>query len=174
MNRLIDRMIGTARFQRAMYEEVEHDPDATRQAVVIVAATSVMAGIAGIPTAGALALIGVTLAGIVGWSVYAGLAYYIGAQIFATEQTRGDWREVARTVGFASAPRGLIILGLIPGTYDLLSIVLTLWVLATTVTALMVALELSLWGAVVTSLAAIIAQAIVFALIGVIFALASL
>ena len=117
MNRLIDRMIGTARFQRAMYEEVEHDPDATRQAVVIVAATSVMAGIAGIPTAGALALIGVTLAGIVGWSVYAGLAYYIGTQIFATEQTRGDWREVARTVGFASAPRGLIILGLIPGTY---------------------------------------------------------
>ena len=166
----IDRLSGAVRLRRDVYEDIEHDPMATRQAVIVVIGTSVLAGIAAIPGGGAFSLISITIGGIAGWAVYAGLAYYIGSHIFATEQTAGDWIEVARTVGFATAPRGLLIFGLIPGAYDLLSVVVLVWVLATTVTALVVALELSLWRAAATSLVAIIVQAIVFALIGIILA----
>ncbi len=166
----VGRMIGAARLNRDVYEEVEHDRGATGQAAIVVLGTSLAAGIGGVAEQGIIGLVALTVAGLVGWAAYAWFAYFIGTRLFRTEETSADWGEVARTLGFASSPRILLILGLVPGIIGVVSFVVGVWFILTTITALQAALEMGTWRAVGTALVALIVQglifSIVFALIG--------
>ena len=163
---LMERLVGAARLRSATYEEVEHDRDATKQAAGVVVATSVAAGVGAIATEGALALIGFTVAGLVGWAVYAWITYFIGTRIFATSETSADWGELARTLGFASSPRFLLLLGLVPGLFGIVGLVVGIWVILTTIAALKAALDFG-WGrAIGTGFLGVIAQGIIFAIVG--------
>lgn len=161
----VGRMIGAARLNRDVYEEIEHDRGATPQAAIVVVGTSLAAGIGGVTQEGVLGLVAFTLAGLVGWAVYAWFAYFIGTRIFATEETSADWGEVARTLGFASSPRVLLILGLVPGIIGVVGFVVGVWFILTTITALKAALEMGTWRAVGTALVALIVQGIVFSIV---------
>ncbi len=163
---LLERVVGVVRLKRATYEEVEHDRDATIQAAAIVIATSVAAGIGAVSSEGTLAFVTYTAAGLVGWAVYAWLTYIIGTRIFATSETSADWGELARTLGFASAPRLLLLLGLVPGLFELVGLVVGIWVILTTITALKAALDFGTWRAIGTGLLGLIAQGIIFAIVG--------
>ena len=161
----VGRMIGAARLNSDIYEEVEHDRNATAQAAMVVVGTSLAAGIGGINEVGPLGLVFLTAAGLVGWAAYARFAYFIGTRIFATAETSADWGEVARTLGFASSPRFLLILGLVPGIIGAVSFVVGVWFILTTITALKAALEMGTWRAVGTALVALIVQGIVFSIV---------
>lgn len=161
----VGRMIGAARLNADIYEEVEHDRNATGQAAIVVVGTSLAAGIGSISEVGAFGLIGLTAAGLVGWAAYAWLAYFIGTRIFATAETSADWGEVARTLGFASSPRILLLLGLVPGIIGAVSFVVGVWFILTTITALKAALEMGTWRAVGTALVALIVQGIIFSIV---------
>ena len=160
----VGRMIGAARLNRDVYEEIEHDRSATPQAAFVVVGTSLAAGIGGV-TQGVPGLVALTLAGLVGWAAYAWFAYFIGTRIFATEETSADWGEVARTLGFASSPRVLLILGLVPGIIGVVGFVVGVWFILATISALKASLEMGTWRAVGTALVALIVQAIVFSIV---------
>ena len=166
----VGRMIGAARLKSDVYEEIEHDSGATRQAAIVVVGTSLAAGIGGISAGGIVGLFALTIVGLIGWAVYAWIAYFVGTRLFATAETSADWSELARTLGFANSPRILLLLGLVPGIFPIVSFVVGVWVIMTTITALKAALEMGTWRAVGTALVALIAQGIicgiVFAILG--------
>ncbi len=161
----VGRMIGAARLKADVYEEIEHDRGATGQAAIVVLGTSLAAGIGGIAEGGVFGLIGLTVAGVVGWAAYAWFAYFIGTRLFRTAETSADWGEVARTLGFASSPRILLILGLVPGIIGVVSFVVGVWFILTTITALKTALEMGTWRAIGTAFVALVVQGIIFSIV---------
>ena len=66
---IIPRMIRAVRLESSLYEEVEHDRDATRQAALVVAGTSLAAGIGGGFALGVGGLIFITVASLDGVGV---------------------------------------------------------------------------------------------------------
>lgn len=158
------RMIGAARLNRDVYDEIEHDQGATAQAAAVVVITSLAAGIGGVAD-GVLSLVAFTAAALVGWAVYAWIAYFVGTRLFPSEETSADWGELARTLGFANSPRILLLLGLIPGAIWVVGFVVGVWVIITTIRALEVALEMTTTRAAVTAIVALIAQTIVFSIV---------
>ena len=161
----VGRIMGAVRLNRDVYEEIEHDQGATSQAAIIVVGTSLAAGVGGISTGGPLGLIAFAIAGLASWAVWAWIAYFVGTRVFATAETSASWGELARTLGFASSPRILYLLGLVPGIFEVVSFFVGIWVILTTITALKAALEMGTWRAVGTALVAVIPSSIVFGIV---------
>lgn len=162
---MLQRMIGALRLDRATYEEIESDKTATGQAAFIIVGTSAVAGavsyvVDGVGSGGdgILGAIGALL----GWAAYAWLAYFLGTRLFAAPETKSDWGEVARTLGYANTPRFFYVLALIPGLAGLVQLVIGLWVLVATVVALQASLDCSALRALLIGIAASVAQAIIF------------
>ena len=162
---MLQRMLGALRLDLATYEDVEQDKKATGQAAFIVVATSAVAGavsyaLTGVGGAedGILGAIGA----LVGWAVYAWLAYQLGTKLLRGPETKADWGEVARTLGFANTARFLYVFALVPGLAAVVQLVVGLWVLVATIVALRAALDCTVLRAVLIAIAASVAQAIVF------------
>src|SRR5512132_1332521 len=107
------RMVRAAKLDAAVYEEVEADVGATGQAMAVVALAALAAGFA--MRGGVRALLVTTIASVFGWAVWALLIYWIGARWLPEAETRADWSQLLRTLGFASAPGILRVGGIIPG-----------------------------------------------------------
>ena len=134
-----NRMVGAARLDRAVYEEVEADTGATGQALGVVALSSVATGIA---FGGGLGgLVTGAVAGVLTWALWAALIYWIGARLLPEPQTRADWGELARTLGFAASPGILRVLAVIPGLAVIVVWITIVWTLITTVVAVRQALD---------------------------------
>lgn len=161
---LVDRAIRAARLEDAVYEEVEHDREATSQAAIVVVIGALAAGIGSIGALGISGIIFGTLFGLVGWAIYAWLAYFVGTRLFADTATSADWGELARALGFAQAPRVLLIAGVIPVLGALVGIVVFFWVLATTVVAIRAALDFSTGRAIGTAVVAWLPMVILYGL----------
>ena len=155
---IFNRMIRAARIETAVYEEVEHDRDATMQAALVVVGTSIAAGIGGGIALGFGALILLPLLSIAGWAIYAWITYFIGTRLLAGPETSADWGELARTLGFANTPRALLIFGVFPPLIGILGVVVGIWTLITTVVAVRAALDFSTLRAIVTAIAGSIVQ----------------
>jgi hypothetical protein len=159
---MIQHMIGAARLQQSAYEAVEKDGKATGQAAYIVVATSLVAGGVGWLTTGegGDGLIE-SIVALIGWAFYAQLAYLLGTKVFPAKETKADWGEVARTLGFANTPRFLILLAVIPGIGGFVRTVVELWVLVATIVALRSALDCSTARAIGIGIAAWLAQIVI-------------
>jgi len=157
----VDRLIGAARLDSSVYEEVEHDRDATGQAAAVVVAGSIAAGIAAIGDLGVAGLILGVVGGLAGWAVYAWVTYFIGTKILAGAETSADWGEVARTLGFANGPRILLVIGVVSVLNALVSLIVAIWVLITTVVAVRAALDIGTGRAVVVALIGVIVASII-------------
>ncbi|RMF23780.1 MAG: hypothetical protein D6760_04730 [Deltaproteobacteria bacterium] len=143
MNQLLDRMLRAAKLDVALYEEVEADESALAQAATVVVLSSVAAGIGlGVGHAGGLGGILIAAIGsLVGWALWAGLTYLIGAKLLPEPQTNADFGQLLRTIGFSSAPGVIRLLGIIPGLAAILSLVAAVWMLAAMVVAVRQALD---------------------------------
>jgi hypothetical protein len=161
---LIARAIRAARLDNDTYETIEHDPAATREAAIIVVVTSLLAGVGAGVASGVVGLLLVVVAGIVGWAAYAFLTYFIGTRLLAGPETSASWSELARTLGYANAPRALLVAGAVPVLGGIVALVVLVWVLMTTVVALRAALDFSTGRAIGTALLGWIIQGIVFAI----------
>lgn len=153
MSVLTERMIGAATLRTATYEDVEHDPSATGQAVLVVVMSSVAAALgAGLGING-IALIRGTAFALIGWLIWAGLTFLIGTKLLPAPGTRATLGEVLRTTGFASAPGILRIFGVIPFFTGLVFFITSIWMLMTFVVAVQQALDYSSpWRAVAVCL----------------------
>jgi hypothetical protein len=164
MATLAERMLGAARLEAATYEDVERDRTATTQALVVVVLTSLAAGLG--LGAGLRGVLINTVAAIVLWAIWAALVFWIGTRLLPEVQTRADWGEVARTVGFAQSPGVLRVLGVIPILGDFIRAIVDVWVLIATVIAVRQALDYSSLGrAVGVCLVGWGIQVIVFAIL---------
>ena len=135
-----DRMIRAAKLDVELYEEVEADRDATGQAMAVVALSAVAAGI-GLGGGGLLGIVGGTLVALIGWFVWAFLTWVIGTRLLPEPDTKADYGELLRTLGFASAPGLIRVLAIIPGLGAFVFLVAGVWMLVAMVIAVRQALD---------------------------------
>jgi hypothetical protein len=150
---MIDRMLGAAFLEPTAYEEVEHDQSATRQALLVVAIGAVAAGIGSL-SAGPIGLIYGATAALLGWAIYAFLAYWVGTNLFHGPRTSATWGELLRTLGFASSPRVLLVFAFIPIIGVYIAWAVFFWLLVTTVIAIRQALDFDTGRAIATAIVA--------------------
>jgi len=163
MATLQERMIGAAMLNPATYEEVEADQTATGQAALVVVIAAISTGLAGLRYGPSL-VVWTIIAALIGWAVWAGLTYLIGAKLMPEPQTSADLGQLLRVVGFAMAPGVLGILGIIPFLGVLIRFVLSVWQLAAMVVGVRQALDYSNTGrAVLVCLIGFIAQWVIMA-----------
>ena len=106
------RALRAARLDAQLFEEVENDPHATVQAGGVVVLAAVAAGVGSGAGGFGEILLG-TVAALVSRFVWAYLAYWIGTRLLPEPATRASHAELLRTIGFASAPGVLRVLGVI-------------------------------------------------------------
>ena len=157
------RMLGALRLDTATYEEVEADKTATGQAAFIVVASSLVAAAGNALLRGGDANVGLlaAIAELIGWAFYAWIAYIVGTKLIPGAQTQADWGQLARTLGFANTPRFLLIFVAIPGLTALVRLVVSLWILVATITALRSALDCGTGRAIAVGIASAIGQLLV-------------
>ena len=166
-----ERVIRAAKLDPALYEEVEADASAMPQAMAVVVLSAVAAGIANLPTAGVPGILVGTLAALVAWYVWAFITYIVGTRLLPEPDTRADHGELLRTIGFASAPGLIRILGVVPFLKGPAFLVAGVWMLVAMVIAVRQALDYtSTWRAVAVCgvgwLVQLIFIVIVFAIFG--------
>lgn len=157
---LLNRMVRAAKLDVNLYEEVEADTSANRQAfaAVLIAslASGLGAGIAGLRVEGGIwflwgLLIGIAT-GIGGWLVWSLLCYWLGTTIFRGPETSADYGEVIRTVGFSNSPNVLRFFGFIPFLGGIIVFAASMWSLVAAVIAVRQALDFDTWRAIGTCL----------------------
>jgi hypothetical protein len=127
----------------AIYEDVEADKTATIQACATVVLSSVAAGV-GVRELGAQTLPTVAFVSAIAlltWSTWALITFSIGVRIMPEPQTRSNVGELLRTIGFATAPGCLRVLGIVPGATIPVFAVTAIWMLAAMVVAVRQALD---------------------------------
>ena len=140
MASLMERAIGAAKLDPAVYEEVEHDPNAMGQAVTIIVIVALAAGI-GAATSGLVGIIANVVVSLVGWCIWATVTWLVGTRLFGTPQTDADFGQLFRTLGFAATPGVISILGFIPVLGIFVGLLAFLWQLAAMVVAVRQALD---------------------------------
>jgi hypothetical protein len=138
---LQDRIIRAAKLDPNLYEEVEADTGALSQAMTVVILSSIASGIGMIERVGVGGLVMGTFAALVGWYVWAYLAYLIGTKLLPEPQTQADLGQLLRTTGFSSSPGLLRVLGIIPGLTGIVFFVASIWMLVAMVIAIRQALD---------------------------------
>ncbi len=161
---IIDRMIRAARLEPQLYEEVEHDQSATGQALLVVVLGSIAGGI-GALSGGIGGLIFGIIAALIGWAVYAFIAYWVGTNIFKGPQTEATWGQLLRTLGFANSPRVLLVLAIIPVVGIFVVLAVFIWTLFTTVIAIRQALDFDTWRAIATAVVSLLAQVLIYSVV---------
>lgn len=134
---LVDRMVGAAFLRVDTFEEVEHDQEATVQAAAVVAMVAAAQAIGASPL-GVFGAVRAALLSLVGWALWAGVTYLVGAKLFGGT---ASWGELLRTLGFAQAPGLLMVLGIIPFLGNPITAVVALWMLVGAFIAIRQALD---------------------------------
>jgi len=137
------RAMGAAVLDASMYEGIEADGAATRQALAIVLLASVAAGIGASGWAGPhwTVLVGFGALALVTWIGWAVLILHIGGRYFREPQTDVTLGELLRTVGFAASPGLLQAAAIVPFLTVPVFAIAWLWMLAAMVVAVQHALD---------------------------------
>lgn len=163
---LVDRMIRAAKLDPELYEEVEADTKANWQAFTVVVIVSLIAGIGS-------ALFALTsddvsnsnffwglLLGVVhtllGWLLWSLIVFIIGITFFKTEETKADYGQLLRTLGFANTPNILAFFVFLPFLGWLLLLIGVVWIFIAGVIAVRQALDFSTGRAIGTCIVGLI------------------
>ncbi len=136
-----DRIIRAAKLDVNLYEEVEADKGALRQAMGVVVLSSIAAGIGSFERAGVGGIITGTIGALIAWYVWAYITYFVGTRLLPEPQTQADHGELLRTIGFSSSPGLVRVLGIIPGLAVVVFFVASVWMLIAMVIAVRQALD---------------------------------
>ena len=103
------------------------------------------------------------IAALIGWFIWAFVTYFVGTKILPEPQTKADYGELLRTIGFSSSPGVLRILGVIPLLDIIINVACGIWMLVAMVIAVRQALDYnSTWRAVGVCVIGWIIQIILF------------
>jgi hypothetical protein len=135
----IGRMVGAAKLNVGIYEEVEADKTATGQAMGVVLLSSMAAGV-GAAVLGTGVVVS-AVAALLSWVIWAFLTYLVGTRLFPEPQTEADMGQLMRTLGFAQSAGVLRVFGGVPGIGPLLLFIVSVWMLVAMVVAVRQALD---------------------------------
>ena len=170
MSSITDRMVRAAKLDVNLYEEVEADKQAMGQAMAVVVLASLAAGIGSIGTTGIGGLLLGTVGAFIGWFIWAFITYFVGTKILPEPQTKADYGELLRTIGFSSSPGVLRILGIVPILGPIIFIVCGIWMLVAMIIAVRQALDYkSTWRAVGVCIIGWITQMVLFWIVFAVF-----
>jgi hypothetical protein len=156
------------------YRDVEQDTDANGQAALTVVLAALAAGIGYILSRDLVQnVLGTVISSVLQWVVFSFVAYYVGASLFSTGQTSVTPGQVLRTIGFAQAPKLLLVLGIIPIVGWVVGLIVFFWFIAAAIVALREAFEFDTGRAVGTGLVALVAIAVVDIVLSAIFGIGS-
>ena len=136
-----DRIIRSAKMDVQVYEEVEADPKASGQAMLVVILSSIAAGIGSFEKGGVSGIFVIGIADIVGWFIWAYITYFVGTKILPEPQTSSNPGELLRTIGFSRSPGLIRVFGIIPGLVGIVFLASSVWMLVTMVIAVRQALD---------------------------------
>lgn len=141
-NSFIQRLIGAAACDVAIYEDVEADRGATGQAFVVVLLSSIAGGLglSGL-TGGPVNVAYLSMISLLLWAAWALLTYTIGVHLLPEPQTRADVGELLRTLGFASTPGLLRVFGIMTPVAKPALALTAIWMLVAMVVAVRQALD---------------------------------
>lgn len=160
-----DRIIRAAKLDVRLFEEVEADSRAMPQAMAVVVLSSVAAGIGSIAEGGIGGIFTGTIMALVSWFVWAYLTYLIGTKLLPEPQTRADVGQLLRSIGFASSPGLIRVIGIIPGLTGVVFFIASIWMLVAMVIAVRQALDYSsTWRAIGVCVIGWIVQALLLLL----------
>lgn len=112
-----DRVVGAIKLDANAFEDVERDPTAIGQSVGVIVLAAVAAGIGGIYYGGLTGIISSACLSLIGFLVWSLIVWVVGTKVMPEPQTKADYAETFRVLGFAAAP-GLFsilrIIGIIP------------------------------------------------------------
>jgi hypothetical protein len=141
-NTFLQRLIGAAALDPAIYEEVEADSGAIGQAMVVVVLASLSAGVGAVGFGGTLAAAPVfAVVALMSWAAWALVTFEVGSRVMPTADTRVSLGQLLRTIGFAATPGLIAGLGFMPGLTVPVFIVSSLWMLVAMVVAVRHALD---------------------------------
>lgn len=140
MATLVERAVGAARLDAGIYEEIEHDPAALGQAMMVVAVASVCAGI-GAAQGGLGAIIVGVVTSLIGWLIWATFTWIVGTKMLPEPTTQASLVELMRTLGFSASPGVFSIVGFVPVVGALIALLALGWQLAAMVVAVRSALD---------------------------------
>ena len=163
---MIQRMIGATLLLSHTYEEIEADRSATKEAFLVVVLVALATGIATLGFTGIAGLVSGVIGALIAWALWVSVTYLIGTTLLKTPQTRANWGELARTLGFAQSPGVFKALAVLPVVGTTIFTVASLWQLAAMVVAIRSALDYqSLWRAVAVAVVGFIPYALVLGLL---------
>lgn len=141
-NSFLQRLVGAAALDVAIYEDVEADRGATAQAFIVVLGSSIASGlgVSGL-TGGPINIAFFSMVALLAWCAWALLTYTVGVHLLPERQTRADVGELMRTIGFASTPGLLQVLGIMTPLAKPVLAVTAVWMLAAMVVAVRQALD---------------------------------
>lgn len=116
------------------------------QAMLVVIISSVAAGIGASSVTGVKGLVSGTIVALLGWYAWAYLTYLIGTRLLPEPQTKADYGELLRTIGFSSSPGVLRVLGIIPMLGTIVTFIVSIWMLVAMVIAVRQALDYNSTG----------------------------
>jgi hypothetical protein len=160
----VDRLVRVCRLDPHVFEEVEHDPSALPQAAGVIALAAFAQGVVAFPVLGVLGVLGAVLGAFLGWLAATAVIWLIGVRLMGHTS---DYVELLRTLGFASVPQILLILGVLPlgPLFGVLQIVVGVLLLISFVVAVRQALDVSTLRALVVCVLSILVQALLISLI---------
>jgi len=170
MTKFQDRLLRAARLDASVYGEIEKDKGALKQAIAVVALSSVAAGIGNIGLGGSGGIFGKVFFSLAGWVLWSYLIFIIGTKVFPEKKTKADYGELLRTIGFSSSPGIIRVIGIFPFVSKLVFLISSIWMLAAMVVAVREALDYKSTGrAIGVCVAGWFAQIVTLAILASIF-----
>ncbi len=131
---MLDRIIGVFKLSKPNFAEIEHDPNATSEAAIVVAIVAFLSVIGSVISSliagGNLGdiIVGLVVTFVltfVNWFIWAAVTYFVGTRLFGGT---ADMGEMLRVIGYSYAPRFLAIIpcvgGLIGAIWSLVAAVI--------------------------------------------------
>jgi hypothetical protein len=141
-NSFLQRLVGAAALDAAIYEDVEADRRATPQAFAVVLLSSIAAGLGASGLSGGPVNVAfLSMLALLSWAGWALVTYTIGAHLLPEPQTRADVGELLRTIGFASTPGLINVLAIMTPLAKPVFAVTSVWMLVAMVVAVRQALD---------------------------------
>jgi hypothetical protein len=165
---IVQRAKDVAQLDTRTYREIARDPNATKEAALVVALVAIANGI-GSAGDGSSGLIGGIIAGLLGWVVFSAVIWFVATNITGSPTTTASIESLMRTLGYARVPGLLAVFGFIWLIGWIATAVAGIWILVTSLYAIHTTLNMGWLRTLATVLIAGIISGLVTLLIGLIF-----
>jgi hypothetical protein len=165
-----DRIVGAMKLDAGTFEDIERDPTAISQAVGVIALAAVSAGIGNVWYGGLSGIVFGVVTSLIGYMLWAVVVWLVGTRVMPDPQTKADFQETFRVIGFAAAPGVLGAITIIPILGWLLMLLIWLWSIAAMVIAVKQVLDYTdTFKAVIVVIIGFVVNLVVTGILGAMF-----